>query len=261
MAADAALIVTPHKFHLSNTLDCLDAGLDVLLEKPMVLNAREARKLIEARDRTGRLVVVAFPGSLSPAVAKARAMIAGGRLGRVTAISGFVHQGWKKGSAGTWRQDPVVSGGGLLFDTGSHLLNTMADLAGADVAEVSATLDNDGAPVEILAAASGRFKNGIVFSFTGAGDSIRCSSQITFFGDKGILQIGMWGEYLRFNKPASQEYLPVPLPKSLGVWEQFLKVRAGRMANPCPPEIGLRFAFLMDMIHRSAKTGRAAKAV
>jgi len=42
---DAALIVTPHAFHLKQATACLESGLDVLLEKPMVMNAREARKL------------------------------------------------------------------------------------------------------------------------------------------------------------------------------------------------------------------------
>ena len=39
-----------------------------------------------------------------------------------------------------------------------------------------------------------------------------------------------------------------------------MKVRAGQMENPCPPEIGLRFARLMDMIRKSAETGRTIRA-
>ena len=38
----------------------------------------------------------------------------------------------------------------------------------------------------------------------------------------------------------------------MGVWEQFLDVRAGKMANPCPPEVGLRMARLYDAIQASA---------
>jgi hypothetical protein len=47
----------------------------------------------------------------------------------------------------------------------------------------------------------------------------------------------------------------VKLPASLGVWEQFLAVREGRMANPCPPEVGLRMARLWDAIVASAAQG------
>ena len=65
---DAALIVTPHAYHYAQTVACLEAGLDVLLEKPMAVSGEEAAGLVETRDRTGRLLVVAFPGSLSPRI-------------------------------------------------------------------------------------------------------------------------------------------------------------------------------------------------
>ena len=94
-AADTAFINTPHKFHLENARDCLRAGMDVLLEKPMVINASEAKRLIKIRDESRKLLVVAFPGSLSPAVKKAKQMITGGKLGNVTSVSAYAHQNWK----------------------------------------------------------------------------------------------------------------------------------------------------------------------
>ena len=65
---DAAFIITPHSMHHDQATACLEAGLDVLLEKPMVLNAAEAESLIRTRDRTGKLLVVAFQGGLSPQI-------------------------------------------------------------------------------------------------------------------------------------------------------------------------------------------------
>ena len=91
---DAAFIITPHAFHHDQTVACMEAGLDVLLEKPMVMNAGEARSLIAARDRTGRLLVVAFPGSLSPQIRTASAMLRSGELGRLWNISATVWQNW-----------------------------------------------------------------------------------------------------------------------------------------------------------------------
>jgi predicted dehydrogenase len=255
-AADAALICSPHKFHFENAKDCLQSGMDVLIEKPMVMNGAEARRLIELRDTTGRLVMIAFPGSLSPAVWKAKQLIARGAIGEVSTISAYAHQAWKVATVGTWRQNPEVSGGGFLFDTGSHMVNTVVELLGSDVACVSALLDNRGTPVEINSSVSGRSKNGIVFSLAGAGDSVQCCSQIVVFGSRGVLRTGIWGECLLLKKAAAADFAPIPFPKSGGPWAQFLRVRAGKMANPCPPEVGLRFANLMDMIRRSAETGR-----
>jgi predicted dehydrogenase len=259
-AADAALIVTPHKFHFENARDCLTNNMDVLLEKPMVMNANEAKRLIAIRDQSKRKLVVAFPGSLSPAIQKAKQMIAEGVIGDVTSISAFAFQHWKTATTGMWRQDPEMSGGGFLFDTGSHMVNTLVDLMGQDVVQVSALLDNRNTPVEINSAVSGQFKNGVMFSLTGAGESVDWGSLISIFGDKGVLQTGIWGEKLLLKEKGKDEFKPVPYAKSKGVWEEFVKVLQGKLENPCPAEVGLRFAKLMDMIRESAKTGKVVKA-
>jgi predicted dehydrogenase len=258
--ADTALVCTPHRDHLHDTVTCLRAELDVCLEKPMVLNVAEALELISVRDETARLVMVAFPGSLSPAVWTAKRLIADGAIGRVTAVSAFVHQNWKLVTTGTWRQDPAISGGGFLFDTGSHMVNTVVDLLGEDVASVTAILETRGAPVEIASTVSGRTSSGVLFSLTGAGDSIQCTSEITVFGTAGVLRTGIWGERLEIKTIGAREFEPVSYAASSGPWAQFLNVRAGKLENPCPPEIGLRFARLMDLIRDSAESGRAAHA-
>jgi predicted dehydrogenase len=257
---DAAFICTPHKYHLENARDCLNAGIDVLLEKPMVMNVPEAKQLIRLRNKTGRLVMVAFPGSLSPAIWEAKKLIVQGVLGRVTAISAFAHQDWKQATTGTWRQVPEISGGGFLFDTGSHMVNTVVDLINEDVASVTAILDQRGTPVEIASTVGGVSRGGIFFSLAGAGDSMQCHSQITVFGDKAVLRTGIWGENLSLKKHDQPDFMPVPYQASRGPWEQFLNVRAGKMTNPCPPEIGLRFAKLMDAIRESAQSGRVVTA-
>jgi predicted dehydrogenase len=257
---NAAFIVTPHKFHFENARECLTNGMDVLLEKPMVMNANEARRLIGIRDQTKRTLVVAFPGSLSPAIQKAKQMIKDGLIGQVTSVSAFAFQQWKHGTTGTWRQDPDMSGGGFLFDTGSHMVNTLVDLIGKDVSQVSALLDNRNTPVEINSVVSGQFSDGIMFSLTGAGESVEWGSLISVFGDKGVLQTGIWGEKLLLKEKGKDVFKAVAYPKSKGVWEEFVKVVQGKIENPCPAEVGLRFAKLMDMIRDSAKTGKVVKA-
>ncbi len=258
--ADTAFIITPHKFHFDNARDCLENGLDVLLEKPMVMNTEEAEALIAVRDRTARLLVVAFTGSLSPAIKTAKAMISQGRIGRVTGVTAHAYQWWKNITAGTWRQDPEISGGGFLFDTGSHMLNTVVDLIGEDVLEVTAIMDNCGAPVEVNCSVGGRFRNGIMFCLAGIGDaSVGHTSEVIVHGENGVLRTGMHGERLELRMPGEAEFQPVDFPESRGVWEQFLAVRAGEIENPCPPEVGLRFARLMDMIRKSAGSGRLVR--
>lgn len=257
---DAALIVTPHAFHLKQAAACLESGLDVLLEKPMVMNAREARKLIKVTKQTGRLLVVAFPGSLSPQIRQAKEILRQGKIGIVQSVNGFAWQNWKTNTVNTWRQMPKLSGGGFMFDTGAHLLNTTCDLVGEEFIEVAAWLDNRGAPVDIIGTVMAKSQSGIYVTMHGCGDAFPTfASEIVVVGNGGLLRTGIWGERLEVQLAAKRafDFRPkkVMVPPSLGVWEQFLDVRAGKMENPCPPEVGLRMAKLWDAINESARQG------
>jgi predicted dehydrogenase len=255
---DAALIITPHAYHHDQTLMCMEAGLDVLLEKPMVMNVPEALSLIDARDRLGRLLVIAFQGSLSPQIRRAAAMLRAGELGNILSISGTVWQNWGPNTANTWRQVPELAGGGFLFDTGAHMLNTVADLAGEDFVEVGAWLDKRDRPVETMGTVMGRLQSGALVTIHACGETIpSCASDIRVFCEKGILRTGQWGERLDLQRYGRKNLRPVPVPASTGVWEQFLAVRNGVIDNPSPPEIGLRMTRLWDAIKDSAAQGGA----
>jgi len=258
---DAAFIVTPHAQHHDQTIACLEAGLDVLLEKPMAMNAAEARSLIGTRDRTGRLLVVAFPGSLSTEVRMAVRLLRSGELGQIESISAVAWQNWGALTVGTWRQDPDQSGGGFLFDTGAHMLNTVCDLAGEDIVEVAAWLDHHGRAVDTMGMVIGRLASGALVTMHGCGEAIpSCASDVRVFCSQAILRTGIWGERLELQRTGRARSRKVAVPKSLGVWQQFLAVRDGRMANPCPPEVGLRMARLWDAIRASAASGGAPEA-
>jgi len=253
---DAVFIITPHAFHRDQAIACMEAGLDVLLEKPMAMNATEAQQLIEARNRTGRLLVVAFQGSLSPEIRTAVTMLRAGQLGQILNIHAVAWQGWREMTVGTWRQNLLLSGGGFMFDTGAHLLNTVADLAGEPFVEVAAWFDRRDTPVDILAAAIGRLKSGALVTLNGCGDTIdTCESDIRVFCTGGVLQTGMWGGFLRVQRPGRKRMYRVKCSPSLGSWQQFVAVRSGQMANPCPPEIGLRMIQLWDALRESAGQG------
>jgi len=253
---DAAFIITPHAMHHDQAVACMEAGLDVLLEKPMAMNAAEARSLIDTRDRTGRLMVVAFQGSLSPEVRIGVQLLRSGELGRLLTIQATIWQNWRSATTGAWRQNPTLSGGGFMFDSGAHLLNTVADLAGEPFVQVAGWFDQRDTPVDILAAAVGRLESGAFVTINGCGDTIKsCDSDIRVFCTEGILQTGVWGGYLNVQRQGETQLQPIACPPSLGAWQQFLAVRTGQMANPCPPEVGLRMAQLWDALQASAAQG------
>ena len=250
---DAVFIITPHNLHHDQAKACLEAGLDVLLEKPMVMNAAEARSLIETRDRTGRHLVVAFQGGLSPQVRHAAELIQTGALGELLTVTGLVWQGWKNLSAGTWRQVPEIAGGGFLFDSGAHMLNTVCTLVGEDFASVAAWTDNRGAQVDINGAIMGKLESGALVNITGCGDCIPgMHSEIYVCLTGGVIRTGVHGERLFIRRAGETEESEADLPKMRGAWEQFTQVRSGKIENPCPPEVGLRMARLWDAIVASA---------
>lgn len=253
---DAAFIITPHAFHYGQTKACMEAGLDVLLEKPMVTSGEEAAGLIETRNRTGRLLVVAFPGSLSPQIRTAVRRLRAGDLGEILTIAGVCWENWRTPNLGTWRQQPELAGGGYFFDTGAHMLNTITDLAGEDFVEVAAWLENRDTPVEILGAVIARLRSGALVTMNACGDTaIRATAEVRVFCSQGAIFTDIWGHRLAMQLPGQPQPEPLQTPPSLGVWQQFLAVRTGEIENPCPPEVGLRMASLWDAIRLSAAQG------
>lgn len=253
---DAAMIVTPHAYHYEQAKLCLEAGLDVLLEKPMVMSAQQAIDLIEVRNRTGKLLVIAFDGSLSPQVRAAARLLRSGQAGKILNITATIWEDWANKYAGHWKQSPEISGGGFLFDCGAHMLNTVADLAGEDFVEVAAWLDTQGKPIDILGAIIARLKSGALVTMSACGQAIpSIGSEVRIFCTEATIRTGAWGERLEIQKNGEDSLNPVAVPASLGVWEQFLAVRSGKIENPSPPEIGLRMARLWDAIKLSSAHG------
>jgi predicted dehydrogenase len=143
-----------------------------------------------------------------------------------------------------------------MFDTGAHLLNTVADLAGEAFVDVAAWTDNYGRPVETLAVVIARLESGALVTLHGCGETVRtCKSDIRVFCDEAIVHTGAWGRWLEVQRDGEPDFVPVEVPPSLGVWEQFRAVRNGDMPNPSPPEVGLRMARLYDAIKASAAQG------
>src|SRR5690606_33540563 len=123
-------------------------------------------------------------------------MLRSGRLGEMLTISATVWQNWNRLTVNTWRQQPEIAGGGFLFDTGAHMLNTVVDLAGEEFVEVAAWLDNRESPVDIQGVVMGRLKSGVLVTMHGCGDTIGGGSDVRVFGTEGALRTGVWGGFL-----------------------------------------------------------------
>ena len=85
---EGVVLATPNQFHLPHTLQCINAGLAVLLEKPITPTVNEAEKLVSAIKQKGARVLIGHHRAHSPIMAKAKEVVSSGSLGKLVAIMG-----------------------------------------------------------------------------------------------------------------------------------------------------------------------------
>ena len=183
---DAVEISTPHTTHKEQILSALDRKLHVLCEKPLVCSVADAHEVIAALSASGKVGLLSYQRHYQPEFRYIRSRIASGELGAVTFISAVQCQNWKNGTKGSWRQDPAMSGGGQLNDSGSHLLDIILWVTGLAVQSVSAYIDNCGTPVDINSALSVRFVGGAQGTISVVGDAPDWHEDLTIWCEKGF---------------------------------------------------------------------------
>jgi predicted dehydrogenase len=123
---DALVVGTPNFLHAPQTIAALKAGVHVMVEKPMALNAREADKMMEASAKSGAQLMVAHCWRFDEDVLWLKKEAK--KLGRIIRTKGYgVHTHW--GPAG-WFTQKQYAGGGALADMGIHALDTARFLLG-----------------------------------------------------------------------------------------------------------------------------------
>jgi predicted dehydrogenase len=249
---DAVYVCTPHALHAEHGIAVVESGLDLLIEKPMVTTVAEAERLISARDQSGSTVVVAFQGALSPLTADTRQRARAGEFGELVSVSATVWENWSSRYEGHWKQQLDLSGGGFMFDTGAHMMNTVCLLADSDCERVSALMNNRKRSVDVVCAVAGRLTSGALLTLNAAGDGpVGCASHLTFFYTRAMVRIDAWGAWREISadgNPGIREEVEIrnnPL-------KSFLAIRAGSAENLSTVEAGLRFAHLWDGIKASA---------
>ena len=181
---DAVMIMTPHTQHVTQILDSLEAGKHTCVEKPMVTTVEDAHKVIAARNKAGKVGMVSYQRHFEGIYKKVKEMIDSGEAGEIQFIAGLNCQEWKVACKDTWRQDPGLSGGGQLNDTGSHFVDIILHTTGLKAETVSAIGDNRGTKVDIDSALAIRFSNGAVGTISIIGDATNWHEDMTIMGTK-----------------------------------------------------------------------------
>ena len=142
---DLVTVATPNAMHFEITRAFLQAGFNVLCEKPLTMTVEEAEEIVKIADRTGRICAVNYCYSAYPMVRQMRAMVAGGELGRIRlAVASFSHghhadAGDPDNPRLRWRYDPAQAGASAQFaDCGIHALHLASFITGDEIATLSA---------------------------------------------------------------------------------------------------------------------------
>jgi predicted dehydrogenase len=123
---DALVVSTPNYLHKSQTIAALNAGVNVMVEKPMSMNAQEAEEMCEAAEKSGALLMVAHCWRFDPEVLWLKEHST--KLGKIIRTKGIgVHTHW--GPSG-WFTQKEFAGGGAMADMGIHALDTARFLLG-----------------------------------------------------------------------------------------------------------------------------------
>ncbi len=131
-AIDAVYVASPVALHAPHAIASLRAGKDVLCEKPVGMNYPEARDMTAAAWECRRLFGVSYYRRLYPKLMRAKELIAAGAIGQPVLAEANCHS-WLEITGREWLVDPAMSGGGPLYDIGSHRIDALNFLFGRPV--------------------------------------------------------------------------------------------------------------------------------
>ncbi|MGC5170184.1 Gfo/Idh/MocA family protein [Microbacterium sp. DT81.1] len=278
---DAVIIANPSALHVDTAIQCLEAGVAVLLEKPVAVDYAESLRLVEAMARLHGRLLVGHHRRHHPAVARARGVLQDGLIGDVVAVSGL----WsarKEDAYFTeipWHRE---RGGGVMLINLVHDLDLLRHLLG-EVAEVQAMVSSHARnlDVEDTVSINLRFESGAIGSFlasdagvspwgwdqstndTPAFPFVPDGTAYQLVGTRGALSVPNLATYAYhpsvspdWHSPLSRTYLPVPaggaFPAQL---EHFTDVARGIAQPLVSAEDASRTLALVEAAALAARSG------
>lgn len=254
----------PNHLHVPLSIRAAEAGKHVLCEKPIALDANEARTLIEARDRTGVLIQEAFMVRYHPQWLRVRELVRNGRIGTLRSVQGFFS--YNNRDPKNIRNMADIGGGGL-YDIGCYPITGARFVFEDEPARVMGLIERDPEwGIDRLTSA--------ILEFPGGHATFTCSTQIVpyqrihFFGTAGRIEVE-----IPFNAPPDRPCrIFIDDGKQLGnagvqveelpTTDQYTvqgEVISGAIRSGEPLEFPLENALdgmrIIDAVFRSAKTG------
>jgi len=277
---EAVVIAAPHVHHYPIAAAAIGRGLHVLIEKPLVLDPADGRRLIEAARNAGVEIVVGYTWHYNEQVLTARRWIAEGRIGSITYVQSFfgsspvnLYRGEPEadvyaygagagfdGPLKSTYSDPRLAGGGQGQTQLTHSIALLLFMTGLDAVRVAAFMDTGAAAIDVVDALTIRFRDGAlgVVGSTGAVVPVTHTDTLGYIihGSAGHLQFDVMDGALRMYTddgiteapvlPVAERY-PMARPA-----QNLVDLARGVGTNGSPVGFGQRTVELLDAAYRSA---------
>ena len=197
---DFVSVATPNHTHFEIAKTFVEAGFNVICDKPMTFDLAQSEELLKIVEKSGVVFAVTHNYTGYPLVRQAREMILNGELGEINAIRSHYIQGWLRTrlesgdqKQAKWRTDPKQSGiAGCFGDIGTHAYNLGRFMTGLLPTEISGHLKifEDGRALDDYGTALIRFDNGALGSVTASQISHGRENDLSIEidGTKGAIQ-------------------------------------------------------------------------
>lgn len=261
---NAIYIATPPNTHAAYTLAALHAHKPVYVEKPMAMNAAEARQMFNYAMSHNVKLCVAHYRRMQPMFLKIKSLIDAGAIGDIRFVQLQLLQSQSANliarSEENWRTDPALSGGGLFHDLAPHQIDLMLYLFGA-VKQYSGSSFNqtNTSRADDLVSGSIFFENSVLFNgvwcfaVSGQDETDTC----TIYGAKGTIRFGFFGHKVWVTIDGQTELLEFePLQHvEQPMIEEVVAYFLGHGENPCDGAVGTEVMEIIDAFTANNTSG------
>ncbi|MCX7795759.1 MAG: Gfo/Idh/MocA family oxidoreductase [bacterium] len=273
----AVYIATPVYLHKEQTIKSALSGKHILCEKPLALNSKEAKDIIDICKRSHVKLGVGYMMRFHSLHNRAKEMVKNGELGEIVFARAQLSC-WYPPIPGAWRQDPVLGGGGALIDMGSHCLDLLEYILDTEIETVSCFADNaiHNYKSEDSSVVMVRFKNkahGVIDSYFNIPDN-SSKNRLEVYGTKGSIlaegTIGQssYGKMVIFLEKDSKGYdasqireiengIKIEVP-FVNIYQAEIEAFSSAIENdkepPIPGEIGLWNLKIIEACYESSKS-------
>ena len=185
---DCVFIGSVNSDHFEQVIKAADAGKNILCEKPLALDSKQAAEMIEACKRNNVLLTVNYLHRLHPHVIKAKELIKNQTIGKLVSVNVSFNLDFPPGD--NFRFNKELSGGGALRDLGTHMIDLLRYFGG-EVTEIIGFMNNIiyNYDVEDYASAQVKFENESYGFFNVSYNTKKAFNRVEILGHKGAISI------------------------------------------------------------------------